>query len=84
MEGLIVDLEFLGNYASQHTRRAYQSDLAAFNHFLKTFYQKVTSFKEVNRGIIIHYRNWLSDCGGPGGEPLAPKSIARKIASIDD
>ena len=83
MEGLNIDLEFLRNYASPHTRRAYKSDLEAFNFFLKTFYQRVNSFKEVNRAIIIHYRNWLSDCGGPGGNPMAPKSIARKIASID-
>lgn len=83
MDALEIDLEFLQSFASPHTRRAYKSDLRAFICFLKTFYEGASNFKNVTRAMIIHYRNWLSDCGGPTGEPMAPKSIARKMASID-
>lgn len=78
-----IDCEFLNNYPSPHTRRAYKSDLEAFFLFIRTFYPELLKMEEINRGVIIHYRNYLQDCAGPDGGPLAPKSIARKIASLD-
>lgn len=78
-----IDQEFLANYPSPHTRRAYQSDIKQFFTFLQQHYPKLKRFDQITRALIIHYRNHLQEFAGKGGSPMAPKSVARKIASLD-
>ena len=74
--------EFLENYTSQHTRTNYHSDLHKFFIFLQEIYPKLSSLSFVERVHIINYRNYLAETGGRDGNPCAPKTIARKLASL--
>lgn len=73
--------EFLDNFTSEHTRVNYRSDLNQFFIFLQEHYQ-IDDLKAVERVHLINYRNYLSETGGRGGDPCAPKTVARKLASL--
>lgn len=74
--------EFFENYTSEHTRTNYRSDLIKFFSFLSENYSSLKGLEDVEREIIIKYRNMLSETGGVNGNACAPKTIARKLASI--
>jgi len=78
----LVDTEFLQNFNSIHTRKSYQQDLEQFADFLKLKYPLVFTFSQVSRQEVIDYKNFLIEVGGKDGTPLAPKSVARKLASL--
>ncbi len=78
----ILDEEFFENYTSEHTRNNYRTDLNKFFEFLSENYPKLKGLPDVERNHIIKYRNFLSEAGGVGGRPSAPKTVARKLASL--
>lgn len=74
--------EFFDNYTSVHTRNNYRSDLLRFFSFLSENYPELNALEDVEREVVIKYRNFLSETGGHDGRPSAPKTIARKLASL--
>lgn len=78
---LELDEEFFENFTSIHTRKSYQSDISSFLEFAQENF-RVENYADINRQMIIKYRNMLSEVGGHGGEASAPKTIARKLASL--
>jgi site-specific recombinase XerD len=74
--------EFFENYPSANTRNNYRSDLLKFFSFLAENYPSLKELGDVEREIVIKYRNFLSETGGVNGNPSAPKTIARKLASL--
>jgi integrase/recombinase XerD len=79
---LIVDTEFLGNFTSEHTRRSYQIDINKFTIYLFDLNYRIENWNEVERALIVDYRNFLNETGGRDGRPCAPKTIARKLAAL--
>jgi site-specific recombinase XerD len=74
--------EFFDNFMSEHTRVNYQSDLNGFFTFMFEQYPSIKKLEQVERVHIINFRNFLGETGGKDGEPCAPKTIARKLASL--
>lgn len=74
--------EFFQNYTSEHTRTNYKRDLLKFAEYLNDAFPKIKNFSSVERDHIIKYRNYLSEVGGPDGNPSAPKTVARKLAAL--
>jgi site-specific recombinase XerD len=73
--------EFFENFTSKHTRTSYRTDIDQFLRFLNLDHG-VDTYPDVERIHVIKYRNWLQDCGGRWGDACAPKTVARKLASI--
>lgn len=78
---LFLDDEFFENFTSEHTRRSYKNDLTQFFQFAQEQFG-IQDWNEIERPHVIKYRNWLKEFGGHRGEGHAPKTIARKLASI--
>jgi len=74
--------EFFENFTSIHTRDNYRNDLLKFFEFLTENYPKINTLNQVQRKEIIEYRNFLAETGGRDGAPCAPKTVARKLASL--
>lgn len=70
--------EFFDNFTSLNTRSSYQSDLEKFIFWLTANASDVEGFADLERRHVISYRNFLSD----EPKPLAPKTVARKLACI--
>ena len=77
-----IDTDFLDNFPSPHTRTAYRGDILGFASYLRDAFPEVGGFAGVGRNHVVRYRNFLALVGGRGGGPCAPKSIARKLASL--
>jgi site-specific recombinase XerD len=73
--------EFFENFNSHHTRKSYEIDIRHFFTWVYTEF-KLKSYDDLERSYIIKYRNWLQEAGGRGGNPCAPKTVARKLAAI--
>lgn len=73
--------EFFDNFNSRHTRSSYEIDI---RHFLTWAYEELSlkSYGDLERSHVIKYRNWLQEAGGRSGQPCAPKTVARKLASL--
>lgn len=76
-----IQEEFFENFNSRHTRKGYEIDI---RHFLSwvSYEYKISSYSDLERNHIIKYRNWLQEAGGRNGNPCAPKTVARKLASL--
>jgi len=74
--------EFFSNFTSIHTRKNYRNDLLKFFEYLTDNYPNLNKLNEVQRKEIIDYRNFLSETGGRDAGPCAPKTVARKLASL--
>ena len=77
-----IDDEFLENFPSVHTRAAYKNDIIQFFRYLADAFADFGAITDIRREHVVRYRNFLSEVGGRGAEPCAPKSIARKLASL--
>lgn len=82
MSKINIEEEFLLNFNSLHTRRSYKTDLLQFIKFIENSFSCIESFDQLQRKHIIDYRNFLAEFGGLRGEPMAPKTIARKLAAL--
>lgn len=71
---------FLANQLSEHTRRAYESDLKNFFTFLEGRISPA-SFSELRPEHIILYRKFLEE-GRLTGSPMAKSTINRKLAVV--
>ena len=74
--------EFFANFTSEHTRNSYKNDLEKFFVWMNENFSKINKTEKIQRTHIIDYRNFLSETGGMGGRPSAPKTVARKLASL--
>ncbi len=74
--------EFFANFTSIHTRANYRNDLLKFFEYLTDFYPNLNKLADVQRKEVIEYRNFLAETGGRDGHPCAPKTVARKLASL--
>ena len=79
---LVAALAFFGAYlrtekrASEHTVKAYESDLRAFAAFVQE--RDADAFNAIQRLDVMHLRSWLGHVVGK----LTSSSVARKIASL--
>ena len=71
-----LDEEFFTNFTSDDTRTSYQCDIKQFFKHVTGAFPEVTHLLQVERRHVIHYRNFLGETGGRGGESAAPKTIA--------
>ena len=74
--------EFFENFSSKHTRLSYKNDIDQFIAYIKKNFPEVGDYEAITRAHVIKFRNSLEEIGGMGGEPCAPKTISRKLASI--
>lgn len=74
--------DFFENFSSKHTRVSYQNDILQFIDYVKKNFPEISDYEGVTRTQVIRFRNFLEEAGGMGGEPCAPKTIARKLAAI--
>ena len=77
-----LEEEFFANFTSDDTRAGYRCDLKQFFDHLSKAFPKVQEVADVKRVHVIGYRNFLGETGGRNGESAAPKTIARKLASL--
>ena len=83
-QGHKLHYEYLKNFNSDQTRRAYNSDLKLFfSFFSKAFRQRVTHPKIVERFHVVAYKEYLSKVGGQDGLEAAPKTIGRKLGALN-
>lgn len=68
---------FLQNQRSEHTKRAYESDLRQFLGYLRSERQSGESFD-----ALLAYREWLVRAEAEGGAGLARISVNRKFATV--
>lgn len=77
-----LDYEFFENFASEHTKIAYRSDLKQFFKFVLGQFGRLGSVADLKRTHVIAYRNYLQSVSGRGGKPCCPKTVIRKLAAI--
>lgn len=77
-----LEEEFFSNYSSFYTRQSYRNDITQFFQFLEENYASVKSPQQIERVHVIEFRNFLQETGGVAAEAAAPKTVARKLASI--
>lgn len=83
-EGHKLHYEFLKNFNSDQTRRAYNSDLKLFfSFFSRVFRHRLTHPRVVERFHVVAYKEYLSKVGGPDGLEAAPKTIGRKLGALN-
>ncbi len=82
-DGLRLNYEFLKNYNSNETRKAYYNDLKHFFDFYHMAFAKaLKNPKEVKRVHIIAYKDFLIDCGGNDGGKASNLTVRRKMATL--
>lgn len=82
-DGLRLNYEFLKNYNSEQTRKAYYSDLKHFFDFFHLAFGKpLKNPKQVKRVHIIAYKDFLIDCGGIDAQKASNLTVRRKIATL--
>jgi integrase len=79
---LYVDKEFLNDFNSMATRRTYSQILNYFFDFVMENFKDVREFGDVDRGMVIDYKNFISETGGRNGQQMAPKTIRKHLATI--
>ena len=73
--------EFLKNYTSIQTKRAYYFDLLSFSDYYKlNMHHK--RLIDINREDIINYRDYLVSFGGKDGRGVSSKTINRRLACL--
>ncbi|MDH5581020.1 MAG: tyrosine-type recombinase/integrase [Bdellovibrionales bacterium] len=77
-----IDPEYLENFSSRHTRNSYKTDLEQFFEYIRDRDAKIKDYNQIQRIHIIRYRNYLIEMGGQNGNPAAPKTVSRKLASL--
>ena len=81
--GQKLHYEFLKNYNSEETRKAYYSDLKHFFNFYKMAFTKTVRHpKEIKRVHIIAYKDFLIDCGGKDNSKASNLTVRRKMATL--
>ncbi len=82
-EGIQLNYEFLKNYNSEETRKAYYADLKHFFDFFKMAFKKsVKNPKQVKRAHVVAYKDFLIDCGGIDGGKASNLTVRRKMATL--
>ncbi len=71
-----LNYEFFANFQSSHTRISYENDIKQFFHYVEKSHKEINSLDQIDRLIVISFRNWLNE------NDFAPKSINRKLSSI--
>jgi len=74
--------EFFDDYESEDTRLSYRNDLEQFFQYLVETHPELKELGQITRAHVIQFKNWIKEAGGHGGEIIAPKSLARKLAAI--
>jgi integrase/recombinase XerD len=82
-DGIRLNLEFLKNFNSEETRKAYYADLKHFFQFYKMAFNKTLRHpNQVKRAHVIAYKDFLIDCGGHDGEKASNLTVRRKMATL--
>lgn len=82
-DGIRLNYEFLKNFNSEQTRKAYYSDLKHFFDFYHmAFGKSLKNPSEVKRAHIIAYKDFLIDCGGMDGDKASNLTVRRKMATL--
>lgn len=81
--GQKLHYEFLKNFNSEETRKAYYSDLKHFFDFYKMAFKKsIRHPAEVTRVQIIAYKDFIMDCGGKDNDKASNLTVRRKMATL--
>lgn len=81
--GQKLHYEFLKNFNSPETRKAYYSDLKHFFDFYKMAFKKsIRHPQEVTRVQIIAYKDFIIDCGGQDSDKASNLTVRRKMATL--
>jgi len=78
----LIDMDFINEFSSEHTRRSYLTDINHFFDYLEDRFPEINNYKSIEKKHIVQFRNFLQEVGGIGGEPCAPKTISRKLAAL--
>lgn len=82
-KGQKLHYEFLKNFNSEETRKAYYADLKHFFNFYKMAFKKsIRHPKEVERSHIIAYKDFIIDCGGKDQNKASNLTVRRKMATL--
>ena len=81
--GQRLHYEFLKNFNSEETRKAYYGDLKHFFDFYKqAFHITMRHPSEVSRAHIIAYKDFLIECGGKDATKASNLTVRRKLAAL--
>ena len=81
--GQKLHYEFLKNFNSEETRKAYYSDLKHFFKFYKMAFKKsIRHPSDVSRVQIIAYKDFIIDCGGLDNAKASNLTVRRKMATL--
>jgi len=81
--GQKLHYEFLKNYNSEETRKAYYSDLKSFFNFFKMAFKKTIRHpSEISKVHVIAYKDFLIDCGGVDNNKASNLTVRRKMATL--
>ena len=79
---LYIDNEFLDDFISLPTRVTYKQILKDFFEFINDNYSRVSKFSEIDRKMVIKYKNFINETGGYNGEQMAPNSIRKHLSAV--
>ena len=74
--------EFLGDFASEATKKTYEQSIMAFKDYINEAYPDVSSPSHVERNMVINYKNFIIEAGGLNGEKMAPNTVAKHLGAI--
>ena len=79
---LKIDSEFLNDFNSELTRATYKQALVAFFDFVNERFPEVEDFNDIDRGMVVEYKNFIAEAGGLDGARMAPNTITKHLAAI--
>lgn len=77
-----IEDEFLRDFESLATRKTYKQSLEVFLEFIEEYYTEVESFSDIDRNMVVEYKNYIAEAGGNDGEQMAPNTIAKHLGAI--
>jgi site-specific recombinase XerD len=79
---LYVESEFLNDFTSMATRSTYKQVLNYFFEFIGDRFKSVHTFVDIERNMVVEYKNFISEAGGIDGQQMAPNTIGKHLAAI--
>lgn len=82
-QGEKLHYQFLKNFNSEETRKAYFGDLKHFFNFYKMAFKKsIRHPREIEKYHIVAYKDFLIDCGGKEQDKASNLTVRRKLATL--
>lgn len=78
---IYVEDEFINNYTSNESRKAYKQVLEEFVNFIEGF-TRVKNYDDITKHMVVQYRDYIMESRGRHGDEMAPTTVNKHLSII--